>query len=137
MISRLNDANLLKAVPSFMAATHYNRAQLALSRLENPLRIELPNMRGLDIIIDHEAWVCVDRTIGDFPTMAWTGFEASKREGLHRPVPCQLRLFHNHADLICGSVLELTYRKLGERLDNIRPRQFAGVTYLRRTISNR
>lgn len=100
-----------------MEAVYYNRVCIALTRIENPLRLELINLRGLDIVIDDDAWICVDRAIGDFPTMAWTGFERNKRNALYEPVPCELRLYHSHAELICGTVLDLVYRRLTKQLD--------------------
>ena len=131
MRSRLLDVPALKIIPSYVEATYYNRVRLALMRLGNPLRIELMNMRGLDIIITDQEWVCVDRSIGDMPTLAWTGFEMTAREGLHRPVACQLRFFHNHADLICGTVLDLVHRHIEKRLAATLPaEQHRGVVYL-------
>jgi hypothetical protein len=131
MRSRVSDVPALKTIPSYIEATYYNRVRLALMRLGNPLRIELMNMRGLDIIITDHEWVCVDRTIGDMPTLAWTGFESAARAGLHRPVACQLRFFHNHADLICGTVLDLVHRHIEKRLAaNLPAHQHRKVIYL-------
>jgi hypothetical protein len=116
---------------------YYNRVRLALSRLENPLRIELINLRGLDIIIDDEAWVCVDRTLNDLPIFAWTDFENAARKSLYEPVQCRLRFYHNHADLICGTVLDLIHRNLDNRLakssDSFQP---ASISYLRSRKKN-
>lgn len=88
-------------------------------------------MRGLDIILDDHEWVCVDRAMGDMPTLAWTDFDMSLRTGLHQPVTCQLRFFHNHADLICGSILHLVDRNLEEKLIINKPyTPQPSVTYL-------
>lgn len=116
MRSRLNDVPALKIIPSYVEATYYNRVRLALMRLGNPLRIELINTRGLDIILTDDEWVCVDRSVGDTPSLAWTGFDATERTGLHRPVSCQLRFYHSHADLICGTILDLVHRHIEKRL---------------------
>ena len=121
MRSRLLDVPALKIIPSYVEATYYNRVRLALMRLGNPLRIELMNMRGLDIVMTDDEWVCVDRGIGDTPTLAWTGFEATTRNGLHLPVACELRFYHNHADLICGTVLDLVHRHVEKRLASTLP----------------
>ena len=56
MRSRINDVPILKTTPTCIEAMYYNRVRIALSRIENPLRIELINLRGLDIVIDDEAW---------------------------------------------------------------------------------
>jgi hypothetical protein len=116
MRSRLHDIPILKSTRYRMEAVYYNRVYIALKRIGNPLRIELINLRGLDIVIDNDEWICVDRAIGDFPTMAWTGFERNKRNALYEPVPCELRLYHSHAELICGTVLDLVYRCLSKQL---------------------
>ena len=131
MRSRLNDIPILKTIHSHMEASYYNQVCKALQRLGNPLRIELINLRGLDILIDNEAWVCVDRTMSDLPALAWTAFKPNQREGLHLPVPCELRFYHNHADLICGTVLDLVDRNISERLKSLSPVQPQPVSQLR------
>ncbi len=131
MRSRINDIPILKSVQTSMEATHYNHVCIALQRVANPLRIELLNLRGLDILLDDEAWVCVDRTMGDLPAMAWTSFKPAQRSGLHMSVPCELRFYHNHADLICGTVLDLVDRYIRERLEEMAPQKARPVTRLR------
>lgn len=132
MRSRLSDTPILKTVSSNVEAVYYNRVRLALARLEKPLRIELINLRGLDIVLDDDIWVCVDRTLNDLPIFAWTGFQHSSRRNLLEPVSCKLRFYHNHADLICGTVLDLIHRNLENRLSNLDNQyQPATVTYLR------
>ena len=120
MKSRLTDIPILKAIPTYIEAAYYNRIRIALKRLDSPVRIELINLRGLDIIIDEEAWVCVDRTMNDLPILAWTDFEIRHRTSLSESIGCQLRFFHSHADLICGSVLGIAQRQIEERLSVLR-----------------
>ncbi|MDH5324023.1 MAG: hypothetical protein OEZ68_18855 [Gammaproteobacteria bacterium] len=116
MKSKLIDVPVLKAMPCSIEASNYNRVRLALCRLGNPLRLELINLRGLDVQLDNEAWVCVDRTLNDMPIFAWVNLQSRGRVSLCAPVPCQLRFYHNHADLICGTVLDLIDRQLQIRL---------------------
>lgn len=131
MKSRIQVSSQIKSIPTYIEATYFNRVRLALLRLESPLRIQLASMRGLDIILDRHEWVCVDRAVNDLPTMAWTDFDTRGRTGIHQPVSCQLRFFHHHADLICGSVLQLVERNLQERLSRIRPiQQPPSIVYL-------
>ena len=137
MKSRLNDIPILKSVPSYIGASHYNRVRLAQLRLEQNLRLELFSLRGLDILIDDEAWVCIDRTLGDLPVLAWTDFQTGQRVGVHQPVPCQLRFYHNHADLICGTVLDDLGRILERRLARIRSTGSKRVVYLGRTSNSK
>jgi hypothetical protein len=137
MKSRLNDIPIIKSVPSYVGASHYNRVRLSQLRLERTLRLELFSLRGLDISIDDEAWVCIDRTLGDLPVLAWTNFDTSNRSGLHQPVPCQLRFYHNHADLICGTVLDDLGRILERRLAKLRTSSAKKIIYLRRIRKSR
>jgi hypothetical protein len=132
MRSRLNDVPILKTTPTCIEAMYYNRVRIALSRIDNPLRIELINLRGLDIVIDDEVWVCVDRTLNDLPIFAWTDFEYSARNHLFEPVACRLRFYHNHADLICGTVLDLINRNLDARLSLLQEQSKPSkISYLR------
>ena len=132
MKSRLNDIPIIKSVPSYVGATHFNRVRLSQLRLDPSLRLELFSLRGLDIVIDDDAWVCIDRTLGDLPVLAWTDFDKTSRKGLHQPVPCKLRFYHNHADLICGTVLDDLGRILERRLSKLRYKSSRKIVYLRR-----
>ena len=116
MRSRLQDIPAFQVSLAVVEAEHYNRVRLALSRLQSPLRLCLPSLRGLDILLDDEAWVCVDRTMEDLPVVAWTDFENTTRAGLHQPVRCQLRLFHAHAGMILNTVFADVEAILTERL---------------------
>ena len=119
MKSRLNDIPILKSVPTYIEPRYYNSIRIGIERLGPPLRIELRNLRGLDMVADREAWVCVDRTMNDLPILAWTEFEVSKRSSLLEAVGCHLNFYHSHADLICGSVLNLAYRATSNKLQQV------------------
>ena len=107
----------LRVMSKTIEAGCYNHVRLALSRLGNPLRIALPDHRGLEIIIENQLWLCVDANCDDQPVMAWTGFDTSKHnQALHEPVPCKLRLYHMHAGLIMGSALDALDQALAEKL---------------------
>ena len=101
--SRLNDLPTLKTRPTTVTADSYNRVRLALRRLENPLRIELPKLRSLDFVLEDEMWAIIDRDLNDIPIVAWTDFE--HRTALHEPVHCTLRYYHAHADVVMGKAL--------------------------------
>ncbi len=137
MKSRLSDIPIIKSVPSYVGATHFNRVRLSQLRLDHSLRLELFSLRGLDIVIDDDAWVCIDRTLGDLPVLAWTDFDKRNRKGLHQPVPCKLRFYHNHADLICGTVLDDLGRILERRLSKLRYKSSHKIVYLRRIRRSR
>jgi hypothetical protein len=97
----------LRVMPKTIEATCYNHVRLALRRLGNPLRVDLPEHRGLEIILYDNQWVCVDSTRDDQPVMAWIDFDTRRhRDALYEPVPCKLRLYHMHAGLVMGSALD-------------------------------
>ena len=108
--TRLNDIPTLKSRATTVTAERYNRVRLALLRLENPLRIELPKLRSLDFILEDETWAIIDRDLNDMPVAAWTDFE--HRAALHLPVHCMLRYYHAHAD----AVMDKAWQKLDEIL---------------------
>lgn len=112
--SRLNSIPSLRSTPATVPAARYNRVRLALRRLENPLRIELPGLRSLDVILEDDVWVIVDRELNDIPIVAWTGFES--RSSLHTPLRCTLRHYHAHAGAILDIALNALDRILSQRL---------------------
>ena len=115
--SRLNDIPTLKSLPATVAVARYNRVRLALKRVENPMRIELPGLRSMDFILEDQVWAIVDRDLNDIPVVAWTDFEP--RSSLHQPVHCTMRIYHLHADAIVEQALE----KLDEILEaRLKPR---------------
>jgi hypothetical protein len=106
----------LRSLPKLLEASYYNRVRLALRRLGRPLRVALPQHRGLEAILDYDAWVCVDTTRGDLPILAWRAFGNHGRDSLHRPVDCRIELYHWHAGLIMGTALEALDTALRARL---------------------
>lgn len=102
--TRLNELPTLKNAPAMVSAERYNRVRLALRRLENPLRIELPKLRTLDFILEDDTWAIIDRNLNDMPVVAWTDFE--HRSALHQPVHCTLRYYHAHADAVMDKALQ-------------------------------
>ena len=109
--SRLNDIPTLKSLPSSVTAVRFNRVRLALNRLENPMRIELPGLRSMDFILENQVWAIVDRNHNDIPIVAWTDFEP--RTTLYQPISCTIRIYHLHADAIIDQALQ----KLDDILD--------------------
>ena len=108
---------LLRVMPKTIEAVCYNHVRLALIRLGNPLRVDLPDHRGLEIILYDHHWLCVDSIQDDQPIMAWLDFDTrNHNQALHKHVPCQLRLYHMHAGLVMGSVLDALDQSLTEKL---------------------
>jgi len=114
MKTRIEDVPRLRSDRTAIEATRFNLVRLALLRLGGPIRLSLPGLRGMDLVVDRERWVCVDRGLYDLPILAWTDF--SVRHGLHTPVDCRRHYYHIHADLISETVLSTMTTLLGQRL---------------------
>jgi len=116
MTTRLEDVPVIKISPVTIAAPVYNRLRLATLRLDNPLRVALSGLKGMDFLIDDVSWICVDRTLYDLPILAWTDFQTSGRAGLHESIDCQLHYYHIHANVIAETVLNTVDAIIQERL---------------------
>ena len=117
-------------------AQDYNLARIALKRISNPLRFEVPRLRTLDFYLDDELWVILDRSLNDIPIVAWSNFEDNARSNLHEDIPCRQRIYHTHAHLILDKAIEAMQLIIGEKLsalqgdvvDNVSPFSNAETT---------
>jgi hypothetical protein len=116
MDSRLNEVPALRVQQGHVEARDYNQLRLAMLRLGRPLRLPIPKLRHLDLLLDTDAWICADRLLYDLPVVAWTDFQDRGREALHAPIPCTIRIYHAHAELIIPIVLSEANRILREQL---------------------
>lgn len=116
MPRRSIDMEPLRTLPKTIEAAYFNRARLALIRVGNPLRLTLPGLRGLEAIVSDDNWLVLDSQGSGNPVLAWCDFEAASRNALHKPVRCQLKLYHIHAGLIMGPALEALQSALQEIL---------------------
>ncbi len=94
----------------------YNSIRLGLRRTTLPLRLPLTGLRGMDMMLDHSTWICIDRTFYDLPVLAWSDFQPWDRHSLQDPVRCQLRYYHVHADFIVDTVLRAATTALRARI---------------------
>jgi hypothetical protein len=110
----------LRIFPKCIDASCYNAIRLALRRIANPLRVDLPQHRGLSVILDDQVWFCVDGLHEDLPVLAWRDFEVRERNSLQEAVNCRLHLYHTHAGLIMGSALEALEAAVLQCLEQVR-----------------
>ena len=115
-----------------VSATHYNHVKVALRRSRGDVRLAIPRLKTLDLILQADAWIVVDRAFNDLPVVAWTDFRSADREGLHAPVPCRLRLFNAFAGVILKRTLEAMDLVLGERFESDLPENGASLLPFRR-----
>jgi len=120
MPNPLDDHQAAHTLRKVIAAKDFNQIRLALLRISNPLQLELPDMKCLDIILNYQYWLCIDSCMGGRPVLAWTKFEDSHRSALNDPVACELRLYHVHGGLVMGKVIESIGQVLQQKLDSLK-----------------
>jgi hypothetical protein len=97
-------------------ANYFNQAQTALKRIGEQIRFKIPKLSHLDLIVQDDAWIIVDRVLNDMPVVAWTDFQTEGRDNLHEPVPCEIRLYHFAARVILKRTLDAMEVILGQSL---------------------
>ena len=96
----------LRVLPKRIPAADFNRIRLGVLHERQPWHLRLEGFRAMRIILDEHAWVCADEVQNGRPVLAWTAFKTLERAALNTPVECELRLYHIHAGLLMGSILE-------------------------------
>jgi len=99
-----------------LAAPLFNKVKLGLLRLNNPLIFAIHGLRHLDVVLDHETWICRDVSLNNMPVLAWTDFSMAKRNSLCESVTCSLYTYHAHALLISDTILEQIDIEISNRL---------------------
>ena len=117
MKSRLDNIPIYETRTDHIRAQDYNLAKIALKRINSSIRLELPNLRTLDFIVEDDIWVIVDRSLNDIPVIAWLDFKDQERTTLHEDITCERRSYHTHALIIIDKALEALQLMLGEMLD--------------------
>ncbi len=117
MNSRIDQIPVYETRQVILRAQDYNLVKIALKRISNPLRFEIPNLRTLDFILEDDLWVIVDRSLNDIPVMAWNDFNDHPRTSLHENILCQKRIYHTHAHMIHDKAIEALQLVLGEKLN--------------------
>ncbi len=97
-------------------ATHYNLWRRSRIHLGTPQCIRLRELKEMELILEHDAWVVVDNNRGQVPVLAWTDFRPSPERGLHEPVACHLNFYHFMATSLRQPALDYLYSELEKRL---------------------
>ena len=104
--TRHNEVLILDKRPDNVDAHYFNVAQTALKRIGEQIRFKIPTLNHLDLILQEDAWIVVDRVLNDMPVVAWTDFQTQGRDNLHEAVPCEVRLYHFAARMILKTTLD-------------------------------
>ena len=115
MVGVQDEIRRLSAWPTKVDAQLYNLAKRAMARLGGDLRVPMRGLKTLDLIVQDKAWIIVDRALDDLPMAAWTDFQDEDTRGLHEPVICELRYYHDKARLVIKKVL----RRMEEELSTL------------------
>ena len=119
LYTRHDEVPLLHHREGKVEADYYNEVQTALKKLGPQIRFNIPKLKHLDLILQKDAWIVVDRALSDFPVLAWTEFQTEGRESLLEPIKCEVRIFHFAASMILRRTLEAMDLMLGEQLAEI------------------
>lgn len=126
-----DDYTALRVMRKRIAAEDYNRIRVVLLRERTPMQVRPEKLRGLLCILDESEWLCLDEIENLRPILAWRNFDAPARMSLEDPVECDLYLYHMHAGLLMGRVLEAMVQAVEERR-RLRTALRSSVTVLRR-----
>lgn len=102
--------------PTKVDAKLYNLTKRALARSGGELRLPMRGLKTLDLIVRDETWIIVDRALDDLPMAAWSDFQDEAERGLHEPVICELRYFHDKVRIVIKKVLRRMEEELSARL---------------------
>lgn len=114
--TRHNEVQFLDSHQDSIEAKYFNVAQTALKRSKAPIRFKIPGLNHLDLLIQPDAWIIVDRVLNDMPIVAWSGFKTAGRDNLHEPVACEVRLYHFAARAVLNTTLHAMQEILGQTL---------------------
>ena len=114
--TRHNEIQFLDSHQDSIEAKYFNLAQTALKRSKEPIRFRIPGLNHLDLLIQPDAWIIVDRVLNDMPIVAWSGFNTEGRDNLHNPVSCEVRLYHFAARMVLNRTLNAMQEILGQTL---------------------
>jgi hypothetical protein len=127
MYNRHNEVPQLDTWPSQVDAHYFNHVQRALKHLGNEIRLDLPGLKHLDLILQKDAWIIVDRVLNDYPIAAWCEFQADHRDNLHQAISCTLRSYHYGARMVLNRTLEAMEKQLIAELTKLMPEDDAHV----------
>ena len=114
--TRHNEVLILDRRPGDVDANYFNQAHTALKRIGQQIRFKIPTLNHLDLIVQEDAWIVVDRVLNDIPVVAWTDFQTDGRDNLYKPVACEIRLYHFAARMILRTTLDSMEDILGQSL---------------------
>lgn len=115
-MSRVAGMPIYKQQTIEIDAKIYNVWCRAKKQLSLPIRFSLDGYRGLVMILQEQEWLCANERQNDLPVICWLNFEDKQRTNLHLGIKCQQNYYHYAANKIQQQVLDLTIKKLEQKL---------------------
>ncbi|WP_333821720.1 hypothetical protein [Pinisolibacter sp.] len=115
MYDRLNDLPVLDTYPSRVPAAVWNIWRRYRSRMHRGACFGLEGLAPMSLLLEEDAWVLMDSGRHDMPVLAWSDFRDQGR-GLHEPVRCIVRHYHQGASAVRDKALALMAEELETRL---------------------
>ena len=115
-MSRVEDVPIYAQRSDTIAAPLYNLWRRARLHWPGAIRLKLADHPGVAMILEEQAWICVNEWQGDLPILAWVEFAGRPRNALHLPVPCKLNYYHFAASRLRATVLKATEEALKKKL---------------------
>ncbi len=85
-------------------------------RLGTPIHLCLRDLKEMELVLEHDAWVIIDHNRHEVPVLAWTHFSPPRDRGIHEPVPCKLNYYHFLASSLRAPALDYLLTGLEKRL---------------------
>jgi len=118
MYTRHNEVPVFETRHAWVEASLFNQVTLRLKHFPKGMRFAIPGLKTLEMILQADAWIIVDKAFNDVPVAAWMDFETQHRDNLHLPVGCHVRLFHANAAIVLAkaqaAILNVVSAKLGD-----------------------
>lgn len=113
MSTKLQNLPVYQNVSEEVDVELYRNVRLLLSRRGgHPVHIDLPGLRDLRLVLERDAWICVDTLLDDLPVMAWTHFDKGAVFGDAEGIRCSLIYYHSQAAVIIDSILHSLRREM-------------------------
>lgn len=115
MYERLKNLPVLDTYASKVPAAAWNAWRRYWSQTHREACFGLEGLPPLSLLLGEREWVLMDTGAYDFPVLSWSDFQDQGR-GLHEPVPCTVRHYHQGASRFRDKALVLMVEELELRM---------------------
>lgn len=106
MYTRHTEVPVFEIRHGWIEARVFNQVCALLRRQSADMRIPLDGFHDLELILQKDAWIVVEKSLNDTPVVAWVDFEIRHRRDLHLPLPCRVKLYHVDAGRLSKQALK-------------------------------